>query len=186
MAYFEIFKAVLFSAILIFAMARWVNTYIDFQLNKRVSNTTRRNHQSRHFRILGKVIFVLMNLITLISFWHNSNWFLSIEPNDWYRLLGILMIGGAASLYLWAVASRAKDYFAGPYAYVRHPIYLANLLLGLGFCFASGSIWIFFMAIYGSFEIVQTMNREEASLRLNIPEYQTYQGQTKKILPFVF
>ena len=44
---------------------------------------------------------------------------------------------------------------AGPYAYVRHPLYLGTFLLGLGFCIIVGSWWLtlaalaFFLVIYG-------------------------------------
>ncbi len=186
MSYFDIFKMILFAGVQLVAVLLWLDQYIDFRLAKRVSTRPRANHLSSHFKIFGKIIFVLMNLITFLSFWHNSNWFLSIEPNDWYRASGVGLVAAAAYLYLWASKSRAKSYFHGPYAYIRHPIYFANLVMGFGLCMASGSIWIFLMAIYGSFEIVQSMNREEAFLRKEFPQYETYRGQTKRLVPFLF
>ena len=43
----------------------------------------------------------------------------------------------------------------GPYAYVRHPLYLGTFLIGLGFCVIVGNVWLgaaafgFFLLIYG-------------------------------------
>lgn len=186
MYYFEFFKMVLFAGIQIVALYIWVDRYIDYRLKQKLSRKPSPDHRSAHFKIFGPLFFALMNAITFFSFIHNSNWFLSIEPNDWFRFLGVLMVAGAALMYRWAARSRLVSYFHGPYGYIRHPIYFANLAMGLGLCFASGSIWIFFMAIYGSFELVMAMNREEAFLQTEFPQYEAYQGSTKRIIPFVF
>ena len=45
---------------------------------------------------------------------------------------------------------------AGPYAFVRHPLYFGTLLIGAGFCTAMGNWWLsllamaFFLFIYGA------------------------------------
>lgn len=186
MNYFEASKMFLFLGIQTVALFIWIDRYIDYRLKQKLSRKPMPDHRSFHFRIVGPVIFALMNVMTLTSFIHNSNWFLSIEPNDWFRFLGVLLVAGAAFLYRWAARSRLVSYFHGPYGYIRHPIYFANIIMGLGLCFASGSIWIFLMCIYGSFELVMAMNREEAYLRTEFPQFATYSESTKRIVPFVF
>ena len=55
---------------------------------------------------------------------------------------------------------------AGPYAYVRHPLYLGTFIIGLGFCVIVGNIWVglaalaFFLLIYR-----WRMGKEEEILR---------------------
>lgn len=186
MSYFELLKMFLFAGIQLTAIYIWVDRYIDFRLKQKPSRLPKLDHRSPHFRVLAPVFFGLMNLITFVSFFHNSNWFLSIEPSDWFRFLGVLLVLTAALLYRWAARSRLISYFHGPYGYIRHPIYFANFTMGLGLCFASGSIWIFLMSVYGSFELVMAMNREEVQLGTELPQYESYQGRTKRIIPYVW
>ena len=62
--------------------------------------------------------------------------------------VGIPLLGGL--LRVWAVSHRGKRprlnrdnvstmIRTGPYAYVRHPLYVANLLIGFGMVFLSGA-----------------------------------------------
>ena len=47
---------------------------------------------------------------------------------------------------LWASGHVKKDKVlatTGPYAYVRHPLYVGNHLITFGFCLASGLWWSF-------------------------------------------
>ena len=54
----------------------------------------------------------------------------------------------------------------GPYAYVRHPLYLGTFVIGVGFCIIVGNIWIslvaltFFLLVY-----LWRMGKEEEILR---------------------
>ncbi len=62
---------------------------------------------------------------------------------------GVFWVGAAFVLAgsvvrMWASGHIKKDTelaIDGPYAYVRHPLYVGNILLGIGYCFASGLWW---------------------------------------------
>lgn len=66
------------------------------------------------------------------------------------RPKGLLFVPGAVLVILgiaarlWASGHIKKNKALatdGPYAYVRHPLYVGNLTLGFGFCLASGLWW---------------------------------------------
>jgi len=78
------------------------------------------------------------------------------------------LYGGAAVLLGTAVRFWAAGYFegrgldefradllvtAGPYAFVRHPVYLGNFLIGLGFCVVA-NWWLAFPLYFATFAYV--------------------------------
>ena len=67
--------------------------------------------------------------------------------------IGVLVVGAAEGLRLWAVhhigaISRTRSdrlgplIAAGPFAYVRNPLYVANMLLWAGFAIAARLLWL--------------------------------------------
>lgn len=74
---------------------------------------------------------------------------------------------------------------AGPYAYVRHPLYLGTALIGAGFCLIAGNLWLSLAAL-GLFLIVyrRKMAQEEALLRDEVgTPYVIYQAAVPRWLP---
>jgi len=74
---------------------------------------------------------------------------------------------------------------AGPYAFVRHPLYLGTFLIGAGFCFIAGNLWVslaalgFFLVIYR-----RKMIQEELLLRDEVgTPYLAYQAAVPRWLP---
>ncbi len=74
---------------------------------------------------------------------------------------------------------------AGPYAFVRHPLYLGSFLMGAGFCSIAGNIWLslatagFFLFAYG-----RKMAEEENLIREEVGEpYVKYLASVPRWLP---
>ena len=73
---------------------------------------------------------------------------------------------------------------AGPYAFVRHPLYLGTMLIGIGFCLAVGNIWLaaasllFFLTVYRS-----KMSEEEQRIREAYPSYAHYEHHVPRWWP---
>lgn len=97
---------------------------------------------------------------------------------------------------LWAVshagkATRSRRLKAqilvttGPYAYLRHPIYLGNFLIGLGIVVISGAF--IFVPIFLFFFVVQyhaIISEEEGFLRERFgTAFETYRARVPKYLP---
>jgi protein-S-isoprenylcysteine O-methyltransferase Ste14 len=75
---------------------------------------------------------------------------------------------------------------SGPYRFVRHPVYVAQILLGLGWSLAFGgwltSLYALALGVLLNFKSVY----EERRLLQRFPEYQEYQSRTWKFIPFIY
>lgn len=75
----------------------------------------------------------------------------------------------------------------GPYAIVRHPMYVAGLALFLGTPLALGSWWGLLMLIPLTLAIVWRLLEEEKFLSDNLPGYSEYCQRVRyRLVPFVF
>ena len=75
---------------------------------------------------------------------------------------------------------------AGPYIYVRHPIYSGILLAALGTALMT-SIFGIGMLIFISIFFALRINKEEKIMLELFPEqYPEYQKRTKRLVPFVW
>ena len=74
----------------------------------------------------------------------------------------------------------------GPYAVIRHPLYLAEEIAVLGVFLQFMSFWagILFVAHLG-FQI-QRMRNEEQILRQAFPEYEAYMKRTARVIPGIY
>jgi protein-S-isoprenylcysteine O-methyltransferase Ste14 len=90
----------------------------------------------------------------------------------------------------WGMPMTTKDepelVTAGPYRYVRHPIYTGFISAGLGSGLAAGVYWFVVfgvMTLYFSYSAV----REEQLLTETFPrEYPEYKARTKMLIPYLF
>jgi protein-S-isoprenylcysteine O-methyltransferase Ste14 len=73
----------------------------------------------------------------------------------------------------------------GPYAFVRHPLYLGSMLAGTGYCIAGGRWWFFvLLAVFFSAIYWPVIGREERHLRdLFRDEYPDYARRVPFLLP---
>jgi Phospholipid methyltransferase len=103
-----------------------------------------------------------------------------------------LLVGTAIALpgiFVRAVASGhvEKDRVlatSGPYAYVRNPLYVGSIIIGIGFTVAARDLWILiavvllFIVIY-----LPVIRSEEAFLRSQFPRYDDYARRVPSLLP---
>lgn len=105
-----------------------------------------------------------------------------------------LMIAVAARFQLgdnWAnietgqVLSRQEVVAKGVYAYVRHPIYIGDLLLLLGLELALNSWLVLGVLILAPIVMLKAI-KEERMLADTLPGYGAYCERSKRFIPFVF
>lgn len=103
-------------------------------------------------------------------------------------------------LMIWAVAAMKKSRLrimpdphrdallitAGPYRYIRHPMYTAVLLACIGLLCAHFSFLRFCYWAALSLVLVMKMMYEEKMLSKKFEQYTAYSKNTYRILPYIF
>ncbi|MBE6915681.1 MAG: isoprenylcysteine carboxylmethyltransferase family protein [Ruminococcaceae bacterium] len=75
----------------------------------------------------------------------------------------------------------------GLYAFVRHPMYTATILLFLSMPLILGSLWAFLIFLLYPFIIAGRIKYEEAFLEENLAGYREYKQKVKyRLIPFVW
>jgi protein-S-isoprenylcysteine O-methyltransferase Ste14 len=75
----------------------------------------------------------------------------------------------------------------GPYALVRHPMYLGSALIVLATPFALGSAWAFPWALAAVGCLAWRLVEEEKYLSLHLPGYNEYREHTRyRLIPFIW
>ena len=138
-------------------------------------------------RLLVALQFGLMGLMVLRS-----------DPARIGPAFGALVAAGLA-FGLWAISANRPGNFnirpdpkeggtlvtGGPYRWVRHPMYLAVLLVMAAFVVAGDAaqavLWLLLAAVLDAKAV-----REERGLALVHPGYAAYRGRTRALIPFVF
>lgn len=100
---------------------------------------------------------------------------------------GLVFCAGMA-VRLWASGYVMKNEVLatiGPYGYVRHPLYVGNLLMALGICLASGLWWSYpLMAAMILYFYPHTIRYEDRKLRRNFgAEWERWAAVTRALWP---
>lgn len=99
---------------------------------------------------------------------------------------GLIVLGSLVRL--WASGHVKKDKVLatnGPYAFVRHPLYVGNHTIALGFCLASGlwwslPAWIVLSLIYYP---VAIRHEDEVLHRLFGKQWEEWRARTRALIP---
>ena len=151
-------------------------------------------HVLRFTHAIGRLLFRLRSL-TAIPFILILIYF--ARPTFASALVGAIPLILGESLRLWAVgyaggATRSRTLGAasdlvttGPYAHVRNPLYLGNLLLSLGVCVIANVYWMIIVLLIGYFvQYLPIIASEEAYLREFCgAAYETYYTAVPRFIP---
>ena len=101
---------------------------------------------------------------------------------------GAIVVTIGMLVRLWASGIVVKNEIlatSGPYGFVRHPLYVGNVLIGLGFCLASGLWWSWaaFAALFLYF-YPHTIRYEDQKLhRLFGEPWERWSAKTRALWP---
>ena len=119
----------------------------------------------------------------------------------WLHLLGVGLAAAAYALNTWALSTNkfAKTHVAyqeeeghqvvmvGPYAYLRHPMYAAGLLMWIGIPLVLGSLWALVPGGLSAATLVVRTALEDRMLKNNLPGYREYTRQVGyRLIPGVW
>ena len=151
------------------------------------------------FGSISKFMFVSSMMVTLLGFWFDSTFFLTLYNNEIVQVAGSLcVLVGFINLklafnHLGHHYSPSFDAYIpeelvtyGYYRFIRHPIYLFNLFVSFGLAMASGSAIVMANALIGLMFILKIIRIEEASLFQHFSTYQAYAKKTRRLLPFCY
>ena len=149
---------------------------------------------SRFTTSMGRLLFRLRSLTALPFI---LILIYSAHPTLTTALMGAVPLILGECLRVWAVGyaggttrsrtlGAASDLVtAGPYAHVRNPLYLGNLLLSLGVCVIANVYWMIVVLLAGYFaQYLPIIASEEACLREFCgATYQNYYTAVPKFIP---
>ena len=101
-----------------------------------------------------------------------------------YRLAG-RALGDAVSPFI-EPRRGAPLVTAGPYRWVRHPMYLAQALVAVGAPLALGVHWLRLLTVPAVLVLGARVLLEERALARAFPEYSQYAARTKRVVPFLY
>jgi protein-S-isoprenylcysteine O-methyltransferase Ste14 len=110
------------------------------------------------------------------------------RPNELLLSVGAVFVFLGIAARLWASGHIKKNKALatdGPYAYVRHPLYVGNITLGLGFCLASGLWWSFpvFIAILLIFYPQAIRHEDEKLHQMFKGDWEQWSRKTHALIP---
>ncbi len=102
--------------------------------------------------------------------------------------IGAAMVVAGVAIRLWASGHVKKDKVLatdGPYAYVRHPLYVGNLILLFGFALASGLWWglLLLIAFLLTFYPPAIRQEDEKLHRLFKEQWEAWHRDTRALIP---
>ncbi len=150
-----------------------------------------------------RAVVTLPLLAAIVTYVINPRWMAwsAFNAPDWLRLAGVALgILSIPSVY-WVLASLGKNVSetvltkpnhelvtAGPYRWIRHPLYATGLTLLLAVGLMAANVVLLLFAVLAAILIrYVVIPREEAALERRFgDEYRRYTMRTRRLLPRVF
>ena len=132
-------------------------------------------------RIARRIRVPLGFVLAAFYLWRAQPTWISLLIGAVIALLGILIRAVASG----HVEKNRVLATSGPYAYVRNPLYLGSIVIGIGFAIAARDVWVaiaiilLFVVIY-----VPVIRSEEAFLRGQFADYDEYARRVPSLLPY--
>ena len=121
-------------------------------------------------------------------------------PNTLPALSGLILLMGGILIALWAAFSLSRSNFTvmpepvaqgtlvqrGPYRLIRHPMYTAVILCGIGAFIAHSSVLnaVYVVALIAV--LCFKLKREESLLKVAYADYENYMSRTSALVPGVY
>lgn len=149
------------------------NLYERIGLARFIRDIRYNRHRTR--QLVGVAFLILLTIV-------------GAPTNADLYFLGVAIATLGIAVRMWASGHVKKDKTlatTGPYAYVRHPLYVGNHLITFGFCLASGLWWSFLVWIaLGVFYYPQTIAHEDRLLARLFPgDWEAWSRETRALIP---
>ncbi len=110
------------------------------------------------------------------------------DPKEGLFVAGVVLVSLGITMRLWASGHIIKNRVLatdGPYAYVRHPLYVGNITMGFGFALASGLWWSFplYIVLLLAFYPPAIRREDEKLHRRFKDEWEQWRQRTRALVP---
>ncbi len=184
--------AILVIGVVFYAVDSWLIHRYD-KLRTKESGSSR----SISYAIFAIFIVVLLILQPILWPWlgfqTTAAWGLIMQ------IIGMVIVLAALALHWWArttlrqyysereeVQSEQKLVYAGPYVYIRHPIYTSYFTSIIGLLLINPTVITLLIAIYVYWDYGIAVGREEKLLAEKLPGYADYMKRTTRFFPRIF
>ena len=140
---------------------------------------------------LGFIALLVLPAIDHRFGWSKIAWGAALAGNVlvWLGWLGIFFVlkENSFSSATIEVAPDQRVISTGPYAWVRHPMYVSALVMLLGIPVSLGSWWGTLIVVAMIPTLIWRLLLEERFLRRNLPGYSAYQDRVRyRLLPLIW
>lgn len=169
----------------------WARKHIQARSGRHYSDDRAQADTNNRYRVVSYFLYAAQNVLCIASFWTRSPLLLEIHDSDALRVVGVMLVILATVLYFESLRYLGKNYspcfdahlpfelvVTGPYRFVRHPMYLAKLIIVIGNFVLSGSLWFVPMFLYLLWETARTIVNEEKYLARSNFGYAEYKRRT--------
>jgi len=165
-------------------------------LERRVSagSMAEKEKSQKIIQFVAQIAFILIFVISAID--HRFAW--SLVPaylsvfGDFLVVIGLLIVffvfkENSFTSAIIEVNSKQKVISTGPYASVRHPMYIGAIIMLLGVPLALGSLWGELAVIFITLVIIWRLLDEERYLEKNLSGYKEYKIKVRyRLVPFIW
>jgi protein-S-isoprenylcysteine O-methyltransferase Ste14 len=143
---------------------------------------------------------VVLAIVVVLSRGLAQGWIPRPTPFPYaVQLVGVPLVVAGIGFAMWARFTLGSNWgmpmtlrekpelvTAGPYAFVRHPIYTGIIFAMLGTALTFGAWWFMVLIIAFGYFLVST-RQEEKDMVQHFPDaYPAYVARTKRLIPFVY
>ena len=176
------------------AMALYFLQHDPALVERRLSTRAEQEESQQLIRTMLSAVLILLLVLPGID--HRLGW--SHVPAFVVAVADAVVVLGFATIFMTfkanshasAIIDVAPDQrvvSTGPYAVVRHPMYLGAALLLLATPFALGSLWAIILAIIAVAALVWRLLEEERYLSQHLPGYDDYRRAMRyRLAPFIW
>lgn len=177
----------------------WAKTYTRIRRARAYASGRTLADTNKRYKFIGYLSFFTHNFIALMAYWSDAPWIFKLYQNTTINLTGTAILAAGTILHAQAIKHLGDNYSpcfdshlpgnliqTGPYGLIRHPDYLAKLIVSFGLLLMTASLWALALFIWLAAEIARSIYLEEKTLNQSLPGYSQYQTQTKKLIPFIF
>lgn len=156
----------------------WALLHVAIRKNRAYASGRVLVSRDKIYAVVSPFMFVLQTILVVYSIWSNYFWLFKFHDNTVFKLLGFVLFLLGSCLYKWALNHLGKNYSpcydshrpvvlvkSGPYSYMRHPMYIAKILIGIATLIVSGSLLFVPLFVYLCFSDYQAIQNEDAELR---------------------